>query len=87
VGLGGGVALIAIGLILAFAVNVGIAGIDVHLIGLILAGVGLFWLLLFVLVLARRRRSFGARTVRRNTTVDPVIGDYVEEHRIYDDRI
>jgi Domain of unknown function (DUF6458) len=87
-GLGGGVALIAIGLILAFAVNVSIAGIDIQLIGLILAGVGLLWLLLFFLVLApRRRAAVEARSVRRNTAVDPATGDYVEERRIYDDRI
>jgi len=86
-GLGGGVALIAIGLILAFAVNVSIAGIDIQLIGLILAGVGLLWLLLFFLVLAPRRRAVEARTVRRDAGVDPVTGDYVEERRIYDDRM
>jgi hypothetical protein len=84
-GLGGGIALIAIGLILAFAVNVSIAGIDVHLIGLILAGVGLLWLLLFFLVFTPRRRAVEARTVRRNTAVDPTTGSYVEERRIYDD--
>jgi hypothetical protein len=86
-GLGGGIALIAIGLILAFAVNVSVAGIDVHLIGLILAGVGLLWLLLFFLVFAPRRRAVEARTVRRNTAVDPATGNYVEERRTYDDRI
>ena len=36
-GLGGSIALIAIGLILALAVNINIAGLDVHLIGFILA--------------------------------------------------
>ena len=86
-GLGGGVALIAIGLILAFAVNISIAGIDIQLIGLILAGVGLLWLLLFFLVFApRRRAAVETRTVRRNPTIDPVTGEYVEERRIYDDR-
>jgi uncharacterized membrane protein len=86
-GLGGAIALIAIGLILAFAVNVSIAGLDVHLIGLILAGVGVVWLLLFFLVFApRRRAAVETRTVRRNPTIDPVTGEYVEERRIYDDR-
>jgi Domain of unknown function (DUF6458) len=87
-GLGGAIALIAIGLILGFAVNVSIAGIDVHLIGLILAGVGALWLLLYFLVLApRRRAAVEARTVRRGTVVDPATGEYVEERRIYDDRM
>ncbi len=86
-GLGGAVALIAIGLILGFAVNVSIAGIDVHLIGLILAGVGVLWLLLFFLVLAPRRRAVEARTVRRDPAVAPVAAEYVEERRVYDDRM
>jgi|1185.fasta_scaffold56749_1 hypothetical protein len=86
-GLGGGIALIAIGLILAFAVNISIAGLDVHLIGLILAGVGLVWLLLFLLVWGPRRRAVETRSVRRtNPTIDPVTGEYIEERRIYDDR-
>ena len=34
-GLGGSIALIAIGLILAFAVNVSISGLDLHLIGVL----------------------------------------------------
>src|SRR3954449_4988021 len=62
-GLGGGIALIAIGLILAFAVNLSIAGLDVHLIGLILAGVGLVWLLLSLLVWGPRRRAVETRSV------------------------
>lgn len=86
-GLGGAIALIAIGLILGFAVNVSIAGIDVHLIGFILAGVGVLWLLIFFLVLAPRRRAVEARTVRRGGVVDPAASDYVEERRIYDDRL
>ena len=85
-GLGGAIALIAIGLILGFAVNVSIAGIDVHLIGFILAGVGVLWLLIFFLVLTPRRRAVEARTVRRGSAVDPA-ADYVEERRIYDDRL
>ena len=86
-GLGGAIALIAIGLILAFAVNVSLAGLDIHLVGLILAGVGVVWLLLFLLVWAPRRRAVEARTVRRNAPVNPPAGDYVEERQIFDDRM
>jgi Domain of unknown function (DUF6458) len=85
-GLGGAIALIVIGLILAFAVNLTVAGVDVHLIGLILAGAGVLWLLLFFLVLAPRRRAVESRSVRRGV-VDPVAGDYGEERRTYDDRM
>ena len=86
-GLGGAIALIAIGLILAFAVNVTVAGLDVHLIGLILAGVGILWLVVYFLVWAPRRRAVTAsRTVRRDGYVDPAAGQYVEEQRrVYDD--
>ena len=83
-GLGGAIALIAIGLILAFAVNLTVAGLDVHLIGLILAGVGVVWLLLFLVVWAPRRRAVESRSVRRGAAVDPAAGDYVEERRYYD---
>lgn len=86
-GLGGAIALIAIGLILAFAVNVSIAGLDVHLIGLILAGVGVLWLVIYFVVWAPRRRAVAAsRTVRRDDYVEPRGGGYVEEQRrVYDD--
>jgi hypothetical protein len=86
-GLGGSIALIALGLILAFAVNVTIAGLDVHLIGLILAGVGILWLVVYFVVWAPRRRGVTAsRTVRRDGYVEPPPGQYVEEQRrTYDD--
>jgi hypothetical protein len=86
-GLGGAIALIAIGLILAFAVNVTIAGLDVHLIGLILAGVGILWLVIYFVLWAPRRRAMTAsRTVRRDAYAEPPAGEYVEEQRrVYDD--
>jgi hypothetical protein len=84
-GLGGSIALIAVGLILAFAVNVSISGLDLHLIGLILTGVGILGLVLWFLVWAPRRRA--TTTVRRDGYVDPRVapGGYVEERRTYDD--
>jgi Domain of unknown function (DUF6458) len=81
-GLGGSIALIAIGLILALAVNVNIAGLDVHLIGWILAAVGVLGLVIYFAIWAPRRRA--ATTVQRQGYVDPR-GGYVEERRTYDD--
>jgi hypothetical protein len=91
-GLGGSIALIAIGLILAFAVNFTIAGLDVHLIGFILAGVGILGLVLWFLVWAPRRRAVST-TVRRDgyaaPAVDPRVappaGGYVEERQYRED--
>jgi hypothetical protein len=86
-GLGGSIALIAIGLILAFAVDIQIAGVDIQLIGLILAAVGVLGLVLWFLVWAPRRRA-ATTTVRRDGYVDPRVappGGYVEERRTYDD--
>lgn len=91
-GLGGSIALIAVGLILAFAVNIRIAGLDVELIGLILTGVGILGLVLWFLVWAPRRRAT-TTTVRRDAYADPRLADprvappggYVEERRTYDD--
>jgi hypothetical protein len=87
-GLGGSIALIAVGLILAFAVDISIAGLDLYLIGLILTGVGILGLVLWFLVWAPRRRA-STTTVRRDGYVaDPRVappGGYVEERRTYDD--
>lgn len=82
-GIGGSIALIVIGLILAFAVDVNIAGIDIQLIGLILAGAGVLGLVLFFTVWSPRRRVVpppGAEP----TYVEPS-RQYVEERRVYDD--
>ncbi|MFN2477889.1 MAG: DUF6458 family protein [Pseudonocardiaceae bacterium] len=53
---GGSIFLIAVGLVLALAVHVSVSGIDLQLVGWILALVGALGLLLS-LVFYRRRRS------------------------------
>ena len=55
-GLGAGLALIAIGAILAFATDFSVSGIDVQLIGVILMLVGLLSIA-FTLLYVRPRRS------------------------------
>jgi len=52
---GGSIFLIAAGLILALAVDVSVSGLDVHLVGWILTGVGALGLLLSVIFYWRRR--------------------------------
>ena len=70
-GIGVSIFLIAVGLILALAVNIDVSGINIDTIGWILVVVGVVGLLLTMLVWGPRR---GSR------------GDVVEERRTYDDR-
>ena len=73
-GIGASIFLIAVGLILALAVNFDISGLDINVIGWILVAVGILGLIMTALVFAPRRRG-----VARG-------GDVVEERRVYDDR-
>lgn len=73
-GIGASIFLIALGLILAFAVEYELAGIDIQVIGFILAAAGVVGVILTLAVFAPRRRS-----ATRGDTV-------VEERRTYDDR-
>jgi uncharacterized membrane protein len=66
-GYGLGVFLLAVGLILAFAVQDAINGVDLTLVGYILAGVGL---LAIVLTLVTANRGRGAHTVATTTHSD-----------------
>lgn len=70
-GIGAGVLLIAIGAILAFAVDFEVSGLDISVIGWILMVAGAIGLILVVAVWGPRRRA--AR------------GPVVEERRVYDD--
>lgn len=71
-GIGAGVLLIAIGAILAFAVDFEVSGLDISVIGWILMVAGVIGLILVVAVWGPRRRA-AAR------------GPVVEERRVYDD--
>jgi hypothetical protein len=72
-GIGASIFLIAVGAILAFAVNASISGLDIAVVGWILIGAGVVGLALTMIVFAPRRNA--AR------------GSVVEERRVYDDRI
>jgi len=72
--IGGGIALIVIGAILAFALDFQVAGIDIQLIGYILIGAGVLVTILGI-VFASRRRSTVSTT---RSAVDPATGERVE---------
>jgi membrane protein implicated in regulation of membrane protease activity len=52
---GGSIFLIAVGLVLALAVNVSVSGVDLQLVGWILAGVGVLGLMMSLAFYWRRR--------------------------------
>jgi hypothetical protein len=71
-GIGVGIFLIAIGAVLALAVDDTVSGVDVATIGWILVAAGVLGILLDLLLFAPRRRVGGG-------------GAVVEERRVYDD--
>jgi hypothetical protein len=71
-GIGVSIFLIAVGAILAFAVNYDISGLDIAVVGYILMIVGVIGLIMTAFIWGPRR------TATR--------GDVVEERRVYDDR-
>jgi hypothetical protein len=71
-GIGVSIFLIAVGAILAFAVNTTVQGLDINVVGWILMVVGVIGLVMTAFIWGPRRGS--AR------------GDVVEERRVYDDR-
>jgi Domain of unknown function (DUF6458) len=72
-GIGASIFLIAVGAILAFAVNYTLVGVDIQVVGWILMVVGVIGLIMTAFIWGPRRRTTG--------------GDVVEERRVYDDRI
>lgn len=75
-GIGVSIFLIALGAILAFAVNVNVSGLDLTTVGYILMLVGIVGLVMtaFIWGPRRGRRDLGGT------------GAIVEERRVYDDR-
>jgi len=73
--IGGGIALAVIGAILAFAINLENAWVDLDLIGYILMGAGALVFLIGIILLVRRRQSVSTTRV----LADPVTGERVSE--------
>ncbi len=71
--IGAGIALFAIGAILAFAVNVEVEWVNLDMIGYILMGAGALVFIVGLVLLARRRRT---DTVTR-TAADPAANERV----------
>ena len=68
-GIGASIFLIAVGLILALAVNVTFSGIDINVIGGILVLVGLVGLAMTAMIFGPRRRAVREQTVVRDAPV------------------
>jgi Na+/proline symporter len=78
-GIGGSIFLLAVGAILAFAVNADISGLDINIIGWILMAAGLVGLIITLWFWNNRRR-----TVVTRQTSQPVVGGgptYAAEYR------
>ncbi len=71
--LGAGIFLLAVGAILAFAVNVEVPGIDLTVVGYILMIAGAVGIILGIVLMTRRRRSVS----ESRTAVDPGSGTTV----------
>ena len=69
--LGAGIFLVVVGAILAFALNIQVSWIDLHLVGYILMVAGVIGIIIGIVLLTRRRTSVA--TTR--TAVDPVTGE------------
>ena len=74
-GIGASIFLIAVGAILAFAVNYTLVGVDIQVVGWILMVVGVIGLIMTAFIWGPRNRRPAAG------------GDVVEERRVYDDRV
>jgi hypothetical protein len=79
-GIGSGIALIAIGAIVAFAINVDIAAIDLTMIGYILMGAGVLVFLISLVMMMRRRSAVSTQ----RTAVDPASGERITTRRTTD---
>ncbi len=73
-GIGFGIFLLAVGAILAFAVQATVAGLDIHVVGWILMAAGALGLLLTLTVLAPRRRHRTMTVSHRRTPAPPAPG-------------
>ncbi|MET0672317.1 MAG: DUF6458 family protein [Microbacterium pygmaeum] len=80
-GIGSGIALVVIGAILVFAVNIDTGGfVDLDLIGYILMGAGVVVFLISLVLMMRRRQT--ESTTR--SAVDPATGERVTRRSVRD---
>ena len=75
--LGGGIFLIVVGAILAFALNVNLSWIDLHMVGYICLIAGIIITIIGIILITRRRTS----RITRSTTIDPNSGQQIDTTR------
>jgi hypothetical protein len=82
-GIGGSIFLLALGAILAFAVNADISGLDINVVGYVLMLAGLIGLAITLWFWNSRRRPAAAVQQRPVVTNDPAYrdGEVVQEYR------
>ncbi|PPF78708.1 hypothetical protein C5B96_14305 [Subtercola sp. Z020] len=79
--LGFGIFLIAVGAILAFALDVTVSWVDIKTVGYILMGAGFVIVIIGIALIARKRSS----TATTRSAVDPVSGEQVTRSERRDD--
>ena len=79
--LGAGIFLLALGAILAFAVDLEVPGVDLVTNGYILMAAGVIGIILGIALIARRRQSVSTTS----STVDPASGSRVQRSVRQDD--
>lgn len=72
-GIGGGIALIVVGAILAFAVNDAIDGVNLELIGYICMGAGVLALILAIALNAQRGRTSHREVIEHRDVPPPPV--------------
>jgi hypothetical protein len=77
-GIGGSIFLLALGAILAFAVNANISGIDINIVGWVLMAAGLIGLIITIWFWNSRRRTVVAPT-RPVARGDGYVSEYRED--------
>ena len=76
--LGSGIVLFVIGAILAFAVDIQVAWIDLQVVGYILMAAGVVGIILGIVLITRRRQT----TMTTRAAVDPVSGEQVSRRTV-----
>lgn len=82
-GIGTGIFLFVVGAILAFAINVQVAAVNLHLIGYLIMGAGVLIFLISIIMVTRKRSTMS--TTR--TAVDPARGEKVVRQETKSDDI
>lgn len=82
-GIGVGIFLLAVGAILAFAVNASVSGLDIHVVGYILMGAGLLGIVLFLTVFGPRRNTVVRDETYTRDVRDPGYRDGTRDRDVY----